>query len=149
MRNVMEATRIASLGPEQCRQLLATQAVGRLGFVSGGVPDVLPVNYVLDGDAVVFATSPGSKLWGAARSPVAFEVDFVDVATRSGWSVVVHGLAQEITDADGESLRRRLAALPLAPWPGGHRHHLVRIPTFSVTGRCVGLPVMPWTAMRP
>lgn len=66
----------------------------------------------LDGDAVVFATAPGYKLNGVSRSTGAFEVDCVDAATRSGWSVVVHALAQEITDADAPSGRHRLAARP-------------------------------------
>lgn len=136
------STRIYTLAPEQCRCLLATQEVGRLGFLNKGEPDVLPVNYVMDGDAIVFASAPGSKLWGVACSRVAFEVDSVDLDTRSGWSVVVHGLAQEITPADNGSVLARLRALPLAPWPGDPKTHLVRIPTTSITGRRVGLPVL-------
>jgi nitroimidazol reductase NimA-like FMN-containing flavoprotein (pyridoxamine 5'-phosphate oxidase superfamily) len=138
MVNPRDATRIQELDAEQCRRLLATQEVGRLGFISNGHPEVLPVNYVLDGDAVLFTTSPGSKLWGASCAPVAFEVDSVDSATRSGWSVVVHGVAQEITSDDTASVRDRLAAVAPSPWPGGSAHNLVRLPTTSITGRRVG-----------
>ena len=132
--------RIESLGPVECLRLLATQQVGRLGFVCDGRPDVLPVNYVLDGDAVVFATSPGAKLWGVTRTPVAFEVDWIDPLTRSGWSVVIHGLAQEITGLDSAAVIERIRALPLSPWPGGERLNPVRLPVTSISGRRVGDP---------
>ena len=126
---------------DECLRLLGTEEVGRIAFVSGGQADVLPVNYILDGDAVVFATATGSKLWATGHGPVTFEVDRVDPATRSGWSVIVHGLAREITSLDGPGLIDRLRSLPLHPWAGGTRQHLVRITPREVTGRRVGPPV--------
>jgi nitroimidazol reductase NimA-like FMN-containing flavoprotein (pyridoxamine 5'-phosphate oxidase superfamily) len=124
--------------PDECRRLLGTKQVGRLAFVSNGNPDVQPVNYALDGDTVVFATGTGTKLWAATRAPVAFEVDDIDSSTRSGWSVVIHGLAQEITALDTTAVRERMEALPLSPWPGGGRTTIVRLPATSITGRRVG-----------
>jgi uncharacterized protein len=141
VRLVDDQVRIEILGPEECRRLLRSQQVGRLAFVSDNRPDVLPVNYVLDGDAVVFATKPGTKLWAATRSPVAFEVDAIDASTRSGWSVVLHGLAQEITSLDSPELLERLYALPLTPWPGGRNTNVVRLPATSISGRRVGTPL--------
>jgi nitroimidazol reductase NimA-like FMN-containing flavoprotein (pyridoxamine 5'-phosphate oxidase superfamily) len=70
---------------------------------------------------------------------VTFEVDRVDPMTRSGWSVVVHGFAQEVTVLDGPGHLEKLRGLPLHPWAGGDRHHLVRITAREVTGRRVGL----------
>ncbi len=135
-----EPVRIQTLGREECLHLLATQQVGRVGYVSDGQPDVLPVNYVLDGDAIVFATSPGTKLWAATRTPVAFEVDSIDPPTRSGWSVVIHGLAQEITDLDSPAVIERIHVLTLSPWPGGKRTTMVRLPAMAISGRRVGDP---------
>ena len=43
----------------ECLRLLAGQTVGRLGFVVHGRPMVLPVNYVLVGDLIVFRTGEG------------------------------------------------------------------------------------------
>lgn len=129
---------IEALGTDECLQLLATQEVGRLGFITGDVPQILPVNYVLDGEAVVFATAPGSKLWGTVRSSVVFEVDDIDRSTRSGWSVVVHGLAQEITGFDAPELVARVHSLAPNPWADGDRLHLVRIAPRFFTGRRVG-----------
>lgn len=138
MAQVVDPIRIEWLSREECVRLLGTQQVGRLAFVSDGCPDVLPVNYVLDGDAVLFATASGTKLWAATRSPVAFEIDAVDPATRSGWSVVIHGLAQEITAMDTCELHERLDRLAVSPWPGGERPNLVRLPATAISGRRVG-----------
>jgi uncharacterized protein len=135
MQIVDPRTGIESIDRETCLRLLATKEVGRLGFLSGGNPEILPVNFILDGDAVVFATATGSKLWGAIRSVVAFEVDDTDQTSRSGWSVIMHGLAQELTDADVPVLLERVRALPLQTWPRGSRPHLVRIAPQYITGR--------------
>src|SRR5207244_2855962 len=83
-----------------------------------GDPLVFPLNYAVDGDAIVFRTQVGTKLSGITRSLATFEVDHID-ASGQGWAVTFEGLAQEILDADPASLRDRLDALPLATWPGG------------------------------
>jgi nitroimidazol reductase NimA-like FMN-containing flavoprotein (pyridoxamine 5'-phosphate oxidase superfamily) len=118
-------------------ELLATRQVGRLGFISGGGPEILPVNYALDGDAVVFATATGAKLWGTTRAAVVFEVDDTDTAAREGWSVVIHGVAQEVTEAENAALVDRIRELAPTPWPPGERPHLVRVAPASMTGRRV------------
>jgi nitroimidazol reductase NimA-like FMN-containing flavoprotein (pyridoxamine 5'-phosphate oxidase superfamily) len=65
----------------------------------GVLPVIIPVNYLLDEDTVVFRTDAGSKLHAAIRgAPVAFEVDGVDQDRQVGWSVVVRGRAEEVTD---------------------------------------------------
>ena len=138
MRLVDDQSRIEWLDRDDCVRLLATQQVGRLAFVVGGAPEVLPVNYVLDGEAVVFATAAGTKLSFAERGPVAFEVDDTDAATRVGWSVVVRGRAHVVTELDAPGTLERLRALPLSPWAGGERPHLVRIEPTAITGRRVG-----------
>jgi len=123
---------------EECLRLLADEVVGRIGFVVAGAPEVLPVNYVLDGEAVVFRTAAGSKLDWATRAPVVFEVDHFDGATRSGWSVIVHGRADEVTTFDRVELRQRVASLPVDPWAPGEKSHVVRIVPSVITGRRVG-----------
>lgn len=87
----------------ECLRLLAGRNVGRLGFLVGDQPMVLPVNYVLRGNEVVFRTGEGTKLEVTPLAKVAFEVDDFNVQNRSGWSVVVQGVAEEITgdDEDG------------------------------------------------
>jgi uncharacterized protein len=137
MRIVDSRTGVEALDYAECLRLLASKQVGRLGFAIWGGPEILPVNYVMDGDAVVFATGAGSKLSAVVRSPVVFEVDDTDERTRSGWSVVVHGQAHEVTASD-EGTLERVRALPLEPWAEGRKPYYVRITPRFVSGRRVG-----------
>jgi nitroimidazol reductase NimA-like FMN-containing flavoprotein (pyridoxamine 5'-phosphate oxidase superfamily) len=132
------------LTEDECRRLLGERHLGRLALVDADGPVILPVNYTLDGGAVVFRTDPGSKLDAAAAgATVAFEVDAADERDRTGWSVVVRGRAAEVSDpADLERLR----ALPLYPWAPGAKARYVRIRPASVTGRRIALPAdLPFT----
>jgi nitroimidazol reductase NimA-like FMN-containing flavoprotein (pyridoxamine 5'-phosphate oxidase superfamily) len=138
MPSISEREHIEVISRDECLRLLATQEVGRLGFVDHGAADVLPVNYALDGDSIVFATALGTKLWAAERAQVAFEVDSTDPTARTGWSVVVHGQAQQVTTLDSPVLVSRVKDLGLRPWAGGPRPHLVRIVPRTITGRRVG-----------
>jgi nitroimidazol reductase NimA-like FMN-containing flavoprotein (pyridoxamine 5'-phosphate oxidase superfamily) len=95
---------------------------------------VLPVNFVMDGQDVVFRTASGSKLAGAEdRSVVAFEADNYDDITQSGWSVLVSGRAEVVED-DAEI--GRLSQLGLHSWASAlDRPSWIRIRPTSVTGR--------------
>ena len=129
-----EAT-FEELSREECLELLAMQQVGRLAISTGMHPIIFPVNYVLDGEAIVFRTASGTKLEGSAGLPVAFEVDALDIEHRSGWSVHLWGKASEIGPADSAAQRARVYALPLAPWSPGEKEHWVRIVPAGVSGR--------------
>lgn len=119
---------------KDCLRLLARGRVGRLGFVAGDQPMILPVNYAIQDDVIVFRTNEGTKLESAPQAKVAFEVDEVDVEAGTGWSVVVQGVAAEITEADdwwSEALRGGAAPTFLA----GPLTHYVRITPNVVSGR--------------
>jgi nitroimidazol reductase NimA-like FMN-containing flavoprotein (pyridoxamine 5'-phosphate oxidase superfamily) len=90
---------------------------------------------------VLFRSDEGTKLDAAVRSGrVAFEIDGVDEATRTGWSVLVRGEATEVTDP-GELARVR--RLRLYPWAPGAKGHYIRILPTSLTGRRIALPQAP------
>jgi nitroimidazol reductase NimA-like FMN-containing flavoprotein (pyridoxamine 5'-phosphate oxidase superfamily) len=129
------------LGPDECLRLLRSESFGRVGLRIGEMPTVLPVNYALLDDDVVFRTDPGTKLSAAVMEMlVAFEVDEADAATRTGWSVVVVGYCEEIRD---RATRERVAALDLDPWAPEGRDFIVRIRTRKVTGRRLRQPTPP------
>lgn len=132
----MSIRTLTALTPQECRELLRHRPlhVGRLAVTDvDGRPLVVPVNYRLDGDAVVVRTEAGSMLTAAAlERPVAFEVDDVDEAWQEGWSVLVQARAEEVTDPDELA---RLQRLPLRPWAPGERSVYLRIPLDMVTGR--------------
>lgn len=126
------------LARDECLRLLADEEVGRLGFVVRGRAEVLPVNYVMDGEAIVFRTGDGTKLRAASNAPVTFEVDAIDRERRSGWSVVVRGVAHEVASLGRVELSERLAKIELAPWGGDDKPFVVRVAPIMVTGRWVG-----------
>ena len=130
-----EGNGLRELSREECLQHLASHAgrIGRLAFVVAGAPLNLPVNYAVHRGRVIFRTSLGTKLDHVTRgAKVAFEVDDVDPDWRSGWSVVVQGTAEEVTDLHEVSELRRLQ---LQSWVAGRRDRYVRIEPTSVTGR--------------
>lgn len=109
------------------------EPVGRLAVSLGGEPLIFPLNFAVDGDAVVFRTEVGTKLSAITRSLVTFEVDQLDDSGQ-GWAVTFEGLAQEVLDSDPASLLARIDALALDTWPGGDRPHVVRITPYAVRG---------------
>lgn len=116
--------------------LLESQEVGRLVYTRRALPAVRPVNFAVRGGAVLIWTGSASSLGQAVRGAVvAFEADELDRATRSGWSVVVVGTAQLVTD-EMELARARLDG-PV-PWAPGIKEYLIRIPLTMVTGRWLG-----------
>jgi nitroimidazol reductase NimA-like FMN-containing flavoprotein (pyridoxamine 5'-phosphate oxidase superfamily) len=121
------------LSESECFSLLRSTEVGRLAIAIQNVPDIFPINYVVDGDSVVFRTEEGTKLAGALLGVgVAFEVDGYDVDRGVAWSVVVKGDAVEI-----EKMYELFDAadLPLFPWQSGWKHRFVRIRPSEITGR--------------
>jgi uncharacterized protein len=123
------------LPADECRTLLATRQLGRIGLAGGPFPLILPVNYVLDGDAVVIRTDSPKITAAADHTRVAFEVDDIDERTRSGWSVLVQALAEEVTGVRRDELVERLQAAPGTPWAPGEHGHWIRLIPKAVTGR--------------
>ena len=128
---------IQELTPEECLTLLATVPVGRVGVTIDALPAVLPVNFVLSEGAVVFRTVPGTKLDAAtSNAVVAFEADaYGPPGEPGGWSVLVRGVACELTGPDELEAARRL---PLESWAwDGSADRFVKIEATIVTGRRV------------
>jgi hypothetical protein len=119
------------LSDEECRRLLASQSVGRVGVSMAALPAILPVNYSMVDGAVVFRTGDGVKLRAALHgNVVAFEVDHSDSDLHEGWSVLVIGLAEVVTDPV-----ERDRCIPPTSWAGGDRSHVVRIRPELISGR--------------
>ena len=121
------------LTQDECSELLGAADVGRLAIAIENVPDIFPINYVMDRGTVVFRTAEGTKLAAAVLGRgVAFEIDGCDAASGDAWSVVVKGAAVEI-----EKMYDLFDAqdLPLFPWHAGSKHRFVRIEPSEITGR--------------
>ena len=120
------------LDREASLHLLATATLGRIGVTNGALPTILPVNFRFDGRRILVRTSVGTKLAAAATGAVvAFEVDDFDPLYHSGWSVVITGPAEEVSDPD-DLARVGRAHLPhWAPVDG----HVIAIDPAIVSGR--------------
>jgi nitroimidazol reductase NimA-like FMN-containing flavoprotein (pyridoxamine 5'-phosphate oxidase superfamily) len=126
---------LQNLSDAECFALIATQQIGRLGVIADHYPLIFPVNYGIDLGVIVIRTGAGTKLTKASHANVTFEVDDIDQRTHSGWSVLVKGLAEEITPEHRTELIERTKAAALEPWAPGYRGHWLRLIPHAVSGR--------------
>jgi hypothetical protein len=132
--------RLIELTVDECHALLESSRIGRLGLLDADGPLILPVNYCMDRRSVVFRTDTGTKLDSASNgAPVAFEVDGIDSAERTGWSILIRGSAATVTEPGDLS---RLEQLPLIPWAPGKKPHYVRVSGIP-SGRRIALADLP------
>lgn len=118
-----------TIDADECRRLLRDATVGRVCWASPEGLQVLPVNYGVDGDLLVFACAEGSLLAGLADpTDVVVQVDDLDPVTATGWSVLVRGRSRPLDTASAE--------VPRA-WAPGDRAVLVGVETHHLSGRSV------------
>jgi len=124
---------VLELPADECWRLLRSADVGRLAVSIANFPDIFPVNYVVDGETIVFRTAAGTKLAASVLGRgIAFEIDGYDATAGDAWSVVAKGEAREIEHMvdyfDAEDL-------PLFPWHASPKPNFVRIEPTELTGR--------------
>jgi nitroimidazol reductase NimA-like FMN-containing flavoprotein (pyridoxamine 5'-phosphate oxidase superfamily) len=124
--------RIMDLDRDEALRLLAAKKVGRLGFLHEGSPMIMPMNFTLADERIVFRTLAHGAAARAVTTAVAFEVDDIDDFLEAGWSVVVTGTAELLTEEELARLRGDNAP---EPWAEGPRTLFVAIPIDQVTGR--------------
>lgn len=122
---------VTHLSEDRAWDLLAKTEVGRLATAINHGPEIFPINYVVDGESIVFRTAEGNKLLELTiNDRVCFEID--GWTDQGGWSVILKGHAEEITDAEELA---RAEKLPLLPWVPTVKLHYVRVIADEVTAR--------------
>ena len=135
---------VTVLEESRCWDLLASQDVGRLATALQGMPEIFPLNFVVDGESVVFRTAEGSKLVELViNEQVAFEVDGWN--DNGGWSVVIKGSAAVVPSGEQHD---RAEALPLRPWVPTIKTNFVRITSTEIKGRRFEFGTDPLTEYR-
>ncbi|MER7045070.1 helix-turn-helix domain-containing protein [Streptomyces jumonjinensis] len=125
---------LRELGEDECRALLSQGGVGRVALIASDGPAVVPVNYLLADDEIVYRTAPDTVPASAAEAAeVAFEVDHIDDTFSQGWSVLVVGEARRITDPD--TIRELEPKARGLAWAGGERPLWLAISPRRITGR--------------
>ena len=133
MSDVEAGTGMEVIDERRCRSLLGQSHLGRLGFTFRSLPIILPVNYTLDEDQIVFRSESGSILSAAIAHDVAcLEVDDHDDFDHSGWSVLATGRLGEIED---QARLDRLHHLPLPAWRPMARPHYLQLSLDLISGR--------------
>ncbi|CAN5805191.1 pyridoxamine 5'-phosphate oxidase family protein [soil metagenome] len=134
MSEMRDSGLVEPIDKDECLSLLQRKAkVGRVGFVEGTKPMILPVNYFSDGESIVFCTSDGGTLSGLENgTEVAFEIDGSASLEHSGWSVVAHGQVRHVTEEEELSEFRRST---LQSWGRGSPEYWILIEIDAISGR--------------
>jgi uncharacterized protein len=133
MASLLFATPIET---EECWRLLRSAEFGRVAVTMGAMPVVLPVFYVVVDQTVVFHTSAGTKMRAAtSETVVAFEADRFDPDRDEGWSVLLQGVAREVTDAGQLDRVRSMSMRRLSV--DGRVERFVAVPAATITGRLI------------
>jgi nitroimidazol reductase NimA-like FMN-containing flavoprotein (pyridoxamine 5'-phosphate oxidase superfamily) len=132
----VEPRRRVELDATEALRLLGSVSLGRIVFTRHALPTVRPVNHVLDGGDIVIRTHEAATLTSYARETggpgvvVAYEADVIDHDTHLGWSVVVTGYAQLVTEP-GELARLSMMS---SPWVEQTMDQMIRVHPDLVTG---------------
>lgn len=139
----MNSDPVTELDELECWELLRSHELGRLGFHLLDQVQVVPINYAVDEDTLLFRTAEGSKLLAVVmHGDVVFEVD--DHDEHSAWSVIVRGKAQLLDEHE----EHRADNLPLRPWVDNPKYNVVEITPTEITGRRFRLH-RPWLHLKP
>lgn len=133
----------------QCLELLQRGDVGRVAMSTPVGPRIVPLNYAVHEDAIVFKTAPYSELATYGNNnDVAFEIDHFDHELHLGWSVVAIGRATRVDDPD--EIQEIRAVWDPRPWAGGARNLYLRLRWRDLTGRRLGgdWPQQPMAPVR-
>lgn len=126
---------MSELDHAACERLLRHERFGRVVVVTPHGAEIVPVNYTVDGDAVVVRTATHGLLARHCHgAPLVFEIDCVDHDRWQGWSVVARGTGEVVHDPPTVGAGRPR----VRPWPDGERSSELRLTWSELSGRQVG-----------
>lgn len=91
---------LAKLTAGECWDRLGTHGIGRIALPVHPGPGVFPVSYSVDGHTVVYRTAERGAAAAEHSGKISFEVDHIDEHQSTGWSVLIVGIAEHVTDPD-------------------------------------------------
>lgn len=127
--------RLEPLTGYECWQLVSgaggPDGLARIVWSGPGGPAIVPMNFTVADGFLWFQTTVDSQLAReGCDQRVLVEVDHVDPVQRTGWSVVVTGVATCLPSAEDPGL---LGSLQV--WPRGPRELLVKVAPDELSGR--------------
>ncbi|MEU2253903.1 pyridoxamine 5'-phosphate oxidase family protein [Nocardia xishanensis] len=125
---------VVELDREDALALLAQAPFGRVVYTRDALPAIRPVNHLIDNGSIIVRTRLASQFSAAVQSRsgvvVAYQADDLDIGRRTGWSVVVTGIARPVTDPAQIDRYQRL----LQPWIGSSMDGVIEIEPAIVSG---------------
>jgi hypothetical protein len=122
----------------ECRRLLESGVFGRVAISTPTGPHIVPVNYAVAENRILFRTTPYSVLGTYGRNAeMAFEVDHVDYEYASGWSVIALGRGDVLVDA--REVQGLAGAQVPRPWADGTRSLFFALTWRELSGRRLGV----------
>jgi nitroimidazol reductase NimA-like FMN-containing flavoprotein (pyridoxamine 5'-phosphate oxidase superfamily) len=124
---------IEMLSASECRGYLAQGGTGWVAVTIGALPAIYTVSFALEDEHLLFRVAQRSALRRAVSgSVVAFSADCFDKSKEDGWTVLVRGVGEEISD---EALAVSLRSLPLRSYSEApERDCFVRISLTQMSG---------------
>tara|TARA_R110002051_G_scaffold48308_2_gene95295 strand:- start:43457 stop:43918 length:462 start_codon:yes stop_codon:yes gene_type:complete len=95
-----------NLDKTECKALLAQNYIGRLAYISGGYPHIVPITYFYDKDTntITSYSSEGHKIQEMRKNAsVCLFID--EIATITNWkSVLLQGTFEELSSIDARHM---------------------------------------------
>ncbi len=115
-------------------QLLASVGYGRIVFTFNALPAIRPLNHVVEHGLIILRTRltfPASIAAQPANAVVVtYEADNFDPLTETGWTVVITGQANTLTNPDQTSHYKQ----SLLPWINHGTDTVLAIKPNIITG---------------
>ncbi|SHJ77520.1 Pyridoxamine 5'-phosphate oxidase [Tessaracoccus bendigoensis DSM 12906] len=119
-------TYFSKIEADECWALLSEAEVGRIAWQGDNGISIVPVNFRLHGQTIVFQTADGGSLARLVEpTEVAFQADDIDGESVVGWSVQVQGLTRS-AEAEKEGQ---------VSWLAGSRPVWIAVTAGAITGR--------------
>lgn len=94
------------LNSESCKQLLASNYIGRIGYITKNNTDIIPITYYYDADrhSIISYSGEGFKIDAMRKNEsVSFQVD--EIENINQWkSVLLYGTFEELSGSDAKRL---------------------------------------------
>lgn len=97
---------IKDLNPKECIDMLRNNYIGRLAFIEGKNPYIIPITYYYfdqDTNSIISYSSKGHKI-DAMRKNIFVSLEVDEIESLSKWkTVLVHGEFEELKGPDAKS----------------------------------------------
>lgn len=122
--------RMRQVSRQQALRLLGSVSLGRIAFTAHAMPEIRPVNHILDDEDIIIRSHVGAAILSTHGKVVSYEADALDPDSHLGWSGMVLGKAQVVEDPAAVERYSRM----VEPWVDRQMDYVIRIHPETITG---------------